>query len=342
MSLTHPPKVSEPAVVTRRWRYRPGSVEILGALLLVGIVFRGPLADLFAAPGMGTWATTFVSICVQAVPFLVLGTVVSGAIAAFVPASLFKKILPERAGLAVPVAGAAGALLPGCECGSIPIANRLMDRGVRPSAALAFLLSAPAINPVVLVATAVAFSSDLRMVWARLLAGLATAVIVGLIWERIGKPEWLTPRRSLAPEEQDARGFGVFLTTVRADFTQAAGFLVMGAFVAASFKVFVPNVWMEHVGSSLALSVLLMAVLAFMLALCSEADAFVVASFSTIPMVGKLVFLTVGPAVDVKLTALQAGTFGRRFAVRFAPLTMLVAVTVGLAVGLVFWGGSLV
>lgn len=167
-------------------------------------------------------------------------------------------------------------------------------------------------------------------------------MIVGLIWERIGKPEWLTPRRSLAPEEQDARGFGVFLTTVRADFTQAAGFLVLGAFVAASFKVFVPNVWMEHVGSSLALSVLLMAVLAFMLALCSEADAFVVASFSTIPMVGKLVFLTVGPAVDVKLTALQAGTFGRRFAVRFAPLTMLVAVTVGLAVGLVFWGGSLV
>jgi uncharacterized membrane protein YraQ (UPF0718 family) len=95
------------------------------------------------------------------------------------------------------------------------------------------------------------------------------------------------------------------------------------------------------VGSSLALSVLLMAVLAFMLALCSEADAFVVASFSTIPMVGKLVFLTVGPAVDVKLTALQAGTFGRRFAVRFAPLTMLVAVTVGLGVGLLFWGGSL-
>lgn len=344
MSISSPSRLARrsPPAERRRRGHRPGSIEILGVLLLVGILFRGPIADLFRAPVMGTWATTFVSICVQATPFLVLGVVVSGAIAAFVPASLFRRILPEKAALAIPVAGACGVLLPGCECGSIPIANRLMDRGVRPSAALAFLLSAPAINPVVLVATAVAFTSDHRMVWARLIAGLATAVIVGLIWERIGRPEWLAPRRRLAPEEADARGFGVLLTTIRTDFTQAAGFLVMGATVAASFKVFVPNVWMQHVGSSLALSVVLMAVLAFMLALCSEADAFVVASFSTIPMVGKLVFLTVGPAVDVKLAALQAGTFGRKFAVRFAPLTMLVAVTVGLGVGLLFWAGSIV
>lgn len=317
--------------------YRPGSLELLGFILLVAIPFRSALQSLFAAAGMRTWATVFVSVCVQAVPFLVLGVVVSGAIAAFVPASFFRRVLPERAGLAVPMAGACGALLPGCECGSIPIANRLMDRGVRPSAALAFLLSAPAINPVVLVATAVAFTSDHRMVWARLVAGLATAVLVGLIWERIGRPEWLAPRlRSAAGE--DAGGWLAFLATMRTDFTQAAGFLVLGAAVAASFKVLVSGRWMQHIGSSILLSVLLMAALAFMLALCSEADAFVAASFSTIPMVGKLVFLTVGPAVDVKLVALQAGTFGRRFAVRFAPLTMLVAVTVGLTTGAIFWG----
>ena len=81
-----------------------------------------------------------------------------------------------------------------------------------------------------------------------------------------------------------------------------------------------------------------MALLAVVLALCSEADAFVAASFSTIPLVGKLVFLAVGPAVDVKLAAMQAGVFGRRFAVRFAPLTFAVAVLVGTAVGLAFWG----
>ncbi len=317
--------------------YRPGSLEIFGVILLAAILLRGPLASLLSQGVMPTWATVFVAVVVQATPFLVLGVLVSGAIAAFVPARVFASLLPRNPALAVPVAGACGIALPGCECGSVPIANRLMDRGVQASAALAFLLSAPAINPIVLVATAVAFQSDGRMVWARLIAGLATAVIVGLIWEKLGRPEWLTPRVPATAEDESSR-FRVFVSTVAGDFAQVAGFLVIGAAAAATFNVLVPAAWMEHIGSNLLLSVLLMAVLAFILALCSESDAFVAAAFSTIPLVGKLVFLTVGPAVDVKLVALQAGTFGRRFAVRFAPLTFVVAAVTGLVVGLLFFG----
>ena len=73
------------------------------------------------------------------------------------PAGFLPRFLPDRPALAVPVAAVAGAALPGCECGSVPIAGRLVSRGVPPAAASTFLLSAPAINPVVLVATAVAF-----------------------------------------------------------------------------------------------------------------------------------------------------------------------------------------
>lgn len=319
--------------------YRPGSLEIFGAVLLAAILLRGPLATLLSRGRMPTWSTVFIAVCVQATPFLVLGVLVSGAIAAFVPARVFATLLPRNPTLAIPVAGACGIALPGCECGSVPIANRLMDRGVQPSAALAFLLSAPAINPIVLVATAVAFQSDGRMVWARLIAGLLTAVVVGLIWERIGRPEWMKPRVPVTTEDGESR-FRTFVSTVTGDFAQVAGFLVIGAAAAATFNVLVPAAWMEHIGSQLLLSVLMMAVLAFVLALCSESDAFVAAAFSTIPMVGKLVFLTVGPAVDVKLVALQAGTFGRRFAVRFAPLTFVVAASVGLTVGLIFFGAG--
>lgn len=328
-----PDRALEPS--TRR--YRPGSLEIFGGVLLLAIVFRGPLESLLGHPVLQSWSTVFVAISVQATPFLVLGVVVSGAIAAFVPATVFSRILPSNAALAVPVASVCGAALPGCECGSVPISNRLIDRGVRPSASLAFMLSAPAINPIVLIATAVAFTSEPNMVWARLIAGLLTAMIVGWIWERIGRPEWMRPRAPAAVADGQA-GWRVFLTTILGDFTQAAGFLVLGAAAAATFKTIVPAHVMESIGSSLLLSVLLMAGLAFILALCSEADAFVAAAFSTIPVVGKLVFLTVGPAVDVKLFALQAGVFGRKFAVRFAPLTLLVAVVVGTSVGLVFWG----
>ncbi len=330
-----------PVAVRPRRRYQPGSLEIFGLILLTALLLRTQLAGWLTAVLPKGWATVFVAICVQATPFLVLGVLVSGAIAAFVPASFFSRVMPTNAALAVPLAGVCGIALPGCECGSVPIANRLIDRGVRPSAALAFLLSAPAINPIVLVATAVAFPNEPRMVWARLVAGLLTAVLVGWVWEKLGRPEWMKPkvRTSAATGSADGTGARVFLPTVRADFTQAAGFLVIGAAAAATLNTVVPRQFMTGVGNSAILTVLTMGALAFVLALCSESDAFVAASFSTIPVVGKLVFLTVGPAVDIKLFAMQSGTFGRRFAVRFAPLTFVVAVLVGVGTGLLFFQG---
>ena len=93
----------------------------------------------------------------QAVPFLVLGVVISGSIAAFASPELLRKLLPRNETAAVDVAGLAGIALPGCECGVVPVARRLMDQGAPGAAASAFLLSAPAVNPVVLIATAVAF-----------------------------------------------------------------------------------------------------------------------------------------------------------------------------------------
>ena len=104
--------------------------------------------------------TVFVAVVVQALPFLVIGVLLSAAIAVFVPASFFVRALPKRPALAVPAAGAAGVVLPGCECASVPVAGALVRRGVTPAAALAFLLSAPAINPIVLTATAVAFPGN--------------------------------------------------------------------------------------------------------------------------------------------------------------------------------------
>ena len=71
--------------------------------------------------------------------------------------------------------------------------------------------------------------------------------------------------------------------------------------------------------------------LAVVLAICSEADAFVAASLREFSLSARLVFLVVGPAVDVKLIAMQAGLFGRRFAARFAPLTFVAAVVCALA-----------
>ena len=111
--------------------------------------------------------------------------------------------------------------------------------------------------------------------------------------------------------------------------------LVLGAAAAAVLSVLVPPSWTEALAGQLVLAVLVMAALAVVLALCSEADAFVAASLTMLPLLPRLVFLVVGPAVDVKLIALQAGTFGRAFAARFAPLTFVVAVACAVGSGLV-------
>ncbi len=144
-----------------------GSVEILAGLLIAVVLLRGYLVDLLDAPRIQTWTTVFVSIVVQAMPFLVFGVLLSAVIAVFVPPSFFAKVLPKHPAAAVPVAATGGVVLPGCECGSVPIAGAMMRRGVAPAVAFAFLLAAPAINPIVLVATAVAFPNNPEMVVGR-------------------------------------------------------------------------------------------------------------------------------------------------------------------------------
>ncbi|CRZ19126.1 permease [Mycolicibacterium neworleansense] len=290
---------------------------------------------------VATAATVFCGVFVQALPFLALGVVISGLIAVFVTPDRLARWLPRRTGAAILAAGVGGAALPGCECGSVPVARRLFGDEAHGNtvgaAALTFMLAAPAINPVVLVATAVAFPGHPQMVAARCAASLLTALIMGTLWARFGSPEWIT-RRLPTPHDGDGSRWEIFTEAARHDFLSAASYLVVGAAAAAALHVLVPAWVYEHLAGQIVLGVITMAVLAVVLALCSEADAFVAASLTMLPLLPRLVFLVVGPAVDIKLFAMQAGMFGRAFAVRFAPATFVVATLVATGIGLLILG----
>ncbi|AZQ36403.1 permease [Streptomyces cyaneochromogenes] len=304
---------------------------LLTMLMLVLVLLQSPIRRALSAPVMQSWTTVFVAVMVQALPFLVLGVLLSAAIAVFVPPSFFARALPRRPALAVPVAGAAGAVLPGCECASVPVAGALVRRGVTPAAALAFLLSAPAINPIVLTATAVAFPGNPQMVLARLVASLLVACAMGWLWLRLGRTDWLKPP---SRPSHDAQGKGeAFWGSVRHDVMHAGGFLVVGAMAAATLKAVAPESWLRAAADNPVLAVLALAILAVVLSICSEADAFVAASLSQFSLTARLTFLVVGPMIDLKLFAMQAGTFGRAFALRFAPATFALAVTVSVLTG---------
>ena len=296
------------------------------------MALRPALTGLLAHPAAATWATIFVAITIQATPFLALGVAVSATIAAFVPPGVIARLLPRRPVLAIPAAAAAGAALPGCECGSVPVAARLVSIGVTPAAAFAFLLSAPAINPIVLVSTAVAFPERPEMVVGRLLASLVASITVGLLWMALGRDDLLPRPRSRIADP--GPGLSVFLSTAQHDFLQAGGFLVVGTGAAATLQTVVPRGFVDSIASPGPISVLVLGALAVLVSLCSEADAFVAAGLKQFSLTARLAFLVVGPMVDVKLFALRAGTFGPRFAWRFSLTTFVVAVA---SAGLVGW-----
>jgi uncharacterized membrane protein YraQ (UPF0718 family) len=310
---------------------RIGSVEVLAVLLVLLVVFRSQVANAISDPRLATWTTVFVSVMVQATPFLVFGVALSAVIAVFVPRSFWARALPRHPAFAVPVASCAGVVLPGCECGSVPIAGSLIRRGVTPAAALAFLLAAPAVNPIVLASTAVAFPNNPEMVLGRGVASLIVAMIMGWLWLRLGRAEWIRlPHR---PDLDDRSKGRAFWSAVRHDVVHAGGFLALGAVAAATINVVVPERWLQVLADNPVLSILALALLAVLLSICSEADAFVAASLSQFSLTARLAFLVVGPMVDLKLISMQAGVFGRRFALRFAPATFAVGVLVAVVTG---------
>lgn len=206
-----------------------------------------------------------------------------------------------------------------------------MKRGVAQAAALTFLLAAPAINPVVLVATAVAFPGQPEMVAARFVASLGAAVVVGWLWARFGNAAWLRPsRNSHDPAAPPAR---VFRESILHDLLHAGGFLVVGGAAAATLNVALPREWVTAVAERPVVSVLVLALLAILLSICSEADAFVAASLTGFSGTAQLAFLVVGPMVDLKLIALQGGTFGWSFVRRFVPLTLGAALLFSFVLG---------
>ncbi len=297
---------------------------VLGACVLAAVV------RLRAEPLLQTWSTVALAVVLQALPFLVLGTLLSGAVAAFVPEGVLPRLVPRRPVVAVPLAGLLGFALPGCECSSVPVAGRLIGAGAPPAAAFTFMLAAPAINPVVVVATAVAFPGHPEVPTARVVASLVAAIAVGLVWARWG------PRLQQCAAHEHHHGGGRLMALRSAlveDFTSSAGWLVLGGATAASLQTLVPRDLLDIVAGSSVGAVVVLAVLAVLLAVCSEADAFVAAGLTQFSLTSRLVFMTVGPMVDVKLVALQAGAFGRGFVVRFAPLALACAVVSAVLVG---------
>ena len=283
-------------------------------------------------PQVNAWLVIFIGIWLQAVPFLLLGTIISSTLTAFLKPQALARFLPRQTALAVVVAGLAGIALPACECASVPTTKSLVRAGVPTAAALTFMVASPAINPVVIAATAVAYTVNPRMAVARFIAGLLAAVLIGLGWIWLGRPLRGVDDGSPGSACEEACGLHdhqprtmsamaeTFRSELTHDFIQSCGFLVIGAAIAATVKGCVPTAWMQALTINVVVEAAVLSLLAVIVALCSEADAFMAVSLTSFSPTAQLAFLAIGPIVDVKLMAMEGGAFGAGFLKRFVPL----------------------
>jgi uncharacterized protein len=303
--------VAEPVPRSRTWAPAAMLVLALAAVAVVARAFDGG-----GAAAAQNFLLVFASLLIEALPFIVLGAAVSALIEVFVPARAFARLGRLPRGVQMPLAGLGGFAFPVCECGSVPVARRLVMKGLSPAAAVTFMLAAPILNPVVLVSTAIAYRGrDLLwpMVLGRAGLGLTVALAVGWIVARRRPRDLLrvSPGHDhAAPGESRA---SAYFGQLAGDFAQLARYLIVGAAVAALIQTFVPQSVVGAVAGAPVLDIVAMMALAAVLSLCSESDAFVAASFVQFGFASQLAFLVAGPMIDAKLGVLYAGTFGRRF-----------------------------
>ena len=314
------------------------------AAMLVAVALLVSVGDLGRIAWVRTFFVIFGSILIQALPFVMLGAFAAALVEVFVPIGVFEKLGALPRPLQLPAAALAGLAFPICECGSVPVARRLMQRGLMPSAAVTFMLAAPVLNPVVIASTYVAFrgrSTLWTMVGGRFLLGMLVAIAVGWVVGNRSKEQLLKPN----PEEEHEHMLELgrpearwrrFFVHLGNDFLFMGRYLLLGATIAAAIQTFLPTSVLTGVAARPVISVLTMMALAAALSLCSESDAFVAASFVQFGPAAQLGFLVFGPMVDLKLVALYAGTFRRGFA-RTVVLVSAVATFVGaLWVGVAF------
>ena len=307
------------------------------------------------------FATIATAIVIEAAPFLLLGCMLSALFEHFAPAEGLEGMLPRSALGQVAAGCFAGVILPTCECGVVPVVRRFLAKGVPPRTALAFMLAAPVANPVVLASTWVAFRGDLSMVLGRLACVLVPAILLGA---HFGK----RPARSLlrngldldlamgsttghgagcgcgcgdGPKPKGLAAVRSILSGAGTEFLHMGAFLIAGSLAAAAIKTFLPPAWLAAAAASPLLAIPAMMLLAVLLSVCSEADAFVAASFVTFPAAAQLAFIGLGPMLDLKLIPLYLAVFNTKLAKALLWFPALAVLLVCLLFHILFSSGGM-
>lgn len=282
---------------------------------------------------VGDFITLTLSILVEALPFVVLGVLVSVLLQVFLPTDKLLRWLPKNIVARRAIISFLGVAMPVCECGNVPVARGLMAKGLNPSEAIVFLLTAPSVNVVTFIVTYEAFNQSPSMAIARVAVTVVIANIVALLVTKLmARRQLLTPEFAAQcnVDHHGERSLPRAATLFRSEMWLITRLLVIGAMIAAASQVFIPRDIITAIGSDVVLSVLAMLLLAFIVSICSSVDAFFALAYTnTFGLGAILAFLVAGPMVDIKMIALLKSTFTTRVIIILALSILVLAFIAG-------------
>lgn len=283
---------------------------------------------------LSTFAAVFLGIFIEAVPYLLLGTLASGMVEVFFDSQALTKLIPRQRVAGVVAGSLFGLFFPVCECGVVPLTRRLMQKGLPISTSISFLLAAPVFNPIVIASTYSAFGFG-AIFWGRIGLTLLISTAVGLIFsfqaerETLLRPTKVEPVRLFFEAKKPPLGERIrrMLVIAADEFFEMGRYLVIGGLLAAAMQTLVPQSALLAIGEGSFLSVIVMILLAVLLSVCSTVDAFIALAFaSTFSSGSVLAFLVYGPMVDIKSALMFLRVFKPRTVVYLVVIPLLLSI----------------
>lgn len=294
------------------------------------------------------WANIFISMILEALPFILIGAIVSSVIQMYISEDIVKRILPKSRLISIVFAAFIGIIIPICECAIVPIARSLIKKGVPIAVAVVFMLTVPIVNPVVIASTFYAFN-DISIVLIRVFGGIISAIIIGFLIEILtGKKEQVVKVKS---EYENICDCGCDVTDyfynksklrlclehANKEFLNILRYYIFGSFLSSLFIVIVKEEFLENYSKGIILPIAIMMLLAFLLSLCSEADAFIAKGFLDyfgVPAVSA--FLILGPMLDLKNAIIMISYFKKSFAIKLISLIAVIVLAFSIILTFIF------
>ena len=266
----------------------------------------------------------FISIFLESLPFLFLGSLISAIIETFISNDTIAKIIPKNKVIGSIVGVFLGFFLPACDCAVIPVSKRLLKKNVPINVAISFMLASPIINPVVLLSTYNAFyKTNPEIFWYRLIFGIVIALIIGIIMGIIfNKKEVITNRLiddcdeecHKCHHEHHKNKFISICHHTSTDLFEVLKYLIIGALIASLIQVLIPRNILTTFNNNQILSILVLMLFAYLISLCSTSDSFVGKSLLTIFNKNSIIaYLLLGPMIDIKNTIVLLGNYKKKF-----------------------------